>query len=164
MMTRPAAAIGSILFFFLAPGCIAGLIPWLITDWDLSWSNPPLIPIGATWVVVGLIALVRCFTRFTTDGSGTPAPVAPTKTLVVTGLYRRVRNPMYLAVTMILAGQALMFASAALIAYAVVIWLAFQAFILTYEEPTLRVTYGERYAAYCAAVPRWLPRLRPWSP
>ena len=164
MMTRPAAAFGSILFFVLAPGTVAGLIPGWITRWDLSWSNPPLIVIGATWVVVGLIALVRCFARFATDGSGTPAPVAPTKSLVVTGLYRRVRNPMYLAVAMILFGQALMFASAALIAYGLVVWLAFQAFVLTYEEPTLRVTYGDQYTAYSAAVPRWIPRLRPWSP
>lgn len=163
-MTRPAAAIGSILFFFLAPGTVAGLIPWWITRWDFGGSNPPLIAVGATWVVVGLIALVRCFTRFATDGQGTPAPVAPTRALVVTGLYRRVRNPMYVAVTAIILGQALMFASLPLAAYGAVIWLAFHAFIRMYEEPTLRVAYGAQYADYCAAVPRWIPRLRPWSP
>eukprot|EP01035_Chromulina_nebulosa_P016404 gene16404-21743_t len=153
-MTRPAAAIGSILFFFLAPGTVAGVIPWWMTRWDFSSTTPPLIAFGATWVSIGLIALLRCFVRFATDGQGTPAPVAPTRTLVVTGLYRRVRNPMYVAVTLILFGQAVMFSSAALIAYGLAVWLAFQAFILIYEEPTLRETYGDQYTAYCAAVPR----------
>ena len=163
-MTRPAAAIGSILFFFLAPGTVAGLIPWWISGWDTRGSHPALIAVGATWIVVGLTALIRCFARFATDGQGTPAPVAPTKTLVITGLYRRVRNPMYVAVTAIILGQALVFASPTLAAYGAVIWLAFHIFIVMYEEPTLRVTYGDQYAAYCAAAPRWIPRLRPWSP
>lgn len=163
-MTRPAAAIGSILFFVLAPGTVAGLIPWWITGWDLAGSSPPLMTAGSLLIVAGVAALVACFARFAAEGLGTPAPVAPTRTLVVGGLYRFVRNPMYLAVLAIILGQALLFSSAALIAYGVVIWLAFQAFILMYEEPTLRVTYGDPYAAYCAAVPRWIPRLRPWIP
>ena len=163
-MTRPVAIVGSILFLLFVPGTFAGLIPWWITHWDPGYSNPALMVVGSLLVAAGLFALIASFARFALDGLGTPAPVAPPSTLVVTGLYRYVRNPMYVAVTLIIFGQALMFANAALIAYGVVVWLAFQAFILTYEEPTLRVAFGERYAAYCAAVPRWIPRLTPWSP
>jgi len=163
-MTRPAAAIGSILFFFLAPGTVAGLIPWWITRWEFGAPGLALSLAGGLIVVAGLVGLIACFTRFALEGLGTPAPVAPTKTLVVTGLYRRVRNPMYVAVTAIILGQALMFVSLPLVAYGAVIWLAFQTFVVMYEEPTLRVTYGDPYTAYCAAVPRWIPRLRPWSP
>lgn len=163
-MTRPVAIAGSILFFFLVPGTFAGLIPWWITRWDTSYSNTALIVVGGLMVAAGLLALIASFARFALDGLGTPAPVAPPKTLVVTGLYRFVRNPMYVAVMTIVLGQALVFYSAALIAYGVAVWLAFQAFILMYEEPTLRVTFGDPYAAYFAAVPRWIPRLKPWSP
>ncbi len=163
-MNRTGAILGSILFFFVAPGTVAGLIPWWITGWDLSHSNPALIAVGGLLVAGGLAALVASFARFALDGRGTPAPVAPTKTLVITGLYRRVRNPMYVGVMAILLGQALAFYSPGLVAYCVAIWLAFQVFILMYEEPTLRVTYGDQYEAYFAAVPRWIPRLKPWSP
>ena len=163
-MTRPVAIAGSILFFLFVPGTFAGLIPWWFTRWDPGYSNPALLVVGGVLAGAGLLALIASFARFALDGLGTPAPVAPPSTLVVTGLYRFVRNPMYVAVTLIIIGQALMFASAVLTAYGVLVWLAFQAFILTYEEPTLRVTFGDRYAAYCAAVPRWIPRLTPWSP
>lgn len=163
-MTRPVAVAGSILFFLLAPGTVAGLVPWWITGWDVAGANPAMMAAGGALVVAGLALLVACFGRFALDGLGTPAPVAPTRTLVVGGPYRFVRNPMYIAVLAIILGQALLFSSAPLIAYGVVIWLAFQTFILMYEEPTLRVTYGEAYIAWCAAVPRWIPRLRPWTP
>lgn len=163
-MNRTGAILGSILFFFLVPGTFAGLIPWWITRWDAAPSNIALAGVGGLLVAGGLFGLIASFARFALDGLGTPAPVAPPSTLVVTGLYRFVRNPMYVAVTLIIFGQALIFASAVLIAYGVGVWLAFQAFILTYEEPTLRVAFGDRYAAYYAAVLRWIPRLTPWSP
>lgn len=162
-MTRPVAVIGSMLFLILVPGTFAGLIPWWITRWDAGYSNPALIVAGGLLAGAGLFALIASVTRFALDGRGTPAPVAPPGTLVVTGLYRHVRNPMYVAVMAIVLGQALMFYNPALIAYAVAIWLAFHAFILMYEEPTLRVGFGDQYAAYFAAVPRWIPRLKPWS-
>lgn len=163
-MTRPVAIAGSILFFFLAPGVIGGLIPWWISRWDASYSNTALLVVGGLMTTLALAALVACFARFALEGLGTPAPVAPTKTLVVSGLYRFVRNPMYVAVSAIILGQALMFASATLIAYGIVIWFAFQAFILMYEEPTLKGAFPDQYAAYFAAVPRWIPRLKPWAP
>ncbi|MDP1736372.1 MAG: isoprenylcysteine carboxylmethyltransferase family protein [Caulobacter sp.] len=163
-MNRTGAILGSILFFVLVPGTFAGVIPWWITRWDLSYSSTVLMTVGGLLILAGLAALIASFARFALDGLGTPAPIAPPGTLVVTGLYRFVRNPMYAAVMAIVLGQALMFYSPGLVAYAVAVWLAFQGFILMYEEPTLRVTFGDPYAAYFAAVPRWIPKLTPWSP
>ena len=87
----------------------------------------------------------------------------PTRYLVVKGLYRYVRNPMYLAVASIIFGQAMILGSVSLLAYGVLVWLTFHLFVLAYEEPTLRKTFGTEYGAFCANVPRWVPRLSPWS-
>lgn len=163
-MKRGLAAAGSAGFFLLAPGTVAGLIPWLITGWrlpaDPSWA---VVAAGDTIIVLGLAALVACFARFAWQGRGTPAPVAPTERLVTDGLYRHVRNPMYVAVVMIILGQAVAFASLLLAVYLAVIAMAFHLFVVGYEEPRLRASYPEGYGAYSAAVPRWLPRLRPWG-
>jgi protein-S-isoprenylcysteine O-methyltransferase Ste14 len=101
--------------------------------------------------------------RLVVEGRGTPAPVAPTERLVVGGLYRHVRNPMYVAVTATIAGQALLLGRPWLLAYAAAFWCVTAAFVRLYEEPTLSARYGEEYAAYTRAVPGWWPRLRPWS-
>ena len=163
-MGRGEAAIGSALFFLLAPGTIAGLIPWLITRWRIEPDASQTLSIaGAVLLVPFAAMLIECFARFVRHG-GTPAPIMPTQHLVVTGLYRRVRNPMYVAVTGLILAQALIFGSAALLAYGIVVWLAFHLFVLGYEEPTLRRTYGEEYEDYCKAVPRWLPRFKSWTP
>lgn len=160
---RPLEArIGSALFFLLAPGTLAGLIPYSITGWRVEpsasgfWSL-----VGGALIVPFAATLIECFVRFTRAG-GTPAPVAPPEQLVITGLYRYVRNPMYIAVSGLIFAQALLFGSAALCAYGVVVAMSFALFVLAYEEPTLRQTYGEAYAAYRRAVPPWLPRLTPW--
>jgi protein-S-isoprenylcysteine O-methyltransferase Ste14 len=84
--------------------------------------------------------------------------------LVVTGLYRHVRNPMYVAVIGVIFGQALLFADARLLLYAALFWLACHAFVVVYEEPTLRRTFGAAHATFSANVPRWIPRLSPWRP
>jgi protein-S-isoprenylcysteine O-methyltransferase Ste14 len=163
MTGRIPAALGSLVFLVLAPGVVAGLIPWMITHWAplppgdfpgaLRWTG--LIPIAA-----GLVVVLESFARFAWEGLGTPAPVAPTRTLVVRGFYRYVRNPMYVAVTALIFGQAILFGSWGVALYGVVMVAAFHAFVRLYEEPTLREAYGEEYAAYCAATPRWIPRLR----
>ena len=106
-------------------------------------------------------ALVHAFARFVAEGVGTPAPVAPTRQLVVGGLYRYVRNPMYLAVLAAIAGQALVLGRLVLVPYAVVVAAAFVAFVRWYEEPTLAWQFGDRYQAYRAAVPGWWPRRPP---
>ena len=165
-MSRLAAGLGSLIFLLVAPGTVAGIIPWWISQWrpkpsvfDVRW----LAYVGAALVVCGLLALLESFARFALQGLGTPAPVLPTRHLVVTGLYRYVRNPMYVAVVMLILGQALMLADGRLLAYAALVWGCFHAFVLWYEEPTLRRAFGSEYQDYCANVRRWLPRLRPWT-
>lgn len=159
--SRRAAAWRSALFFLVAPGVMAGLVPWLVTGYD--HPGPPVaVALGSVMVVAGLAALLACFVRFVREGRGTPAPVAPTRQLVVGGLYRWVRNPMYLAVAAIIAGQAVLFTSLRLLAWLAVFGVAVVTFVMAYEEPTLRETYGDSYDAYRAAVPGWWPRLMPW--
>ena len=126
-MRRANAAIGSSVFFIAAPTVVAGLIPWWLTRWDVRQPPPP-IPfrvIGVAAIVVGVGVLVLAFVRFVVEGSGTPAPVAPTEQLVVGGLYRYVRNPMYLAVEAIILGQALVLGKLSLLWYGVIVMSAF---------------------------------------
>lgn len=165
--TSPARAwIGTIVFLFLAPGVVAGLIPWIISGWRWhDWGSAAGIVAISSWVVIGagVAFLLHAFALFALH-SGTPAPIAPTRTLVVTGAYRFVRNPMYLAVLAIILGQSLLFASWALVLYALLALAAVVAFVKGYEEPTLTRTYGEQYLDYRRNVPGWWPRLTPWRP
>jgi protein-S-isoprenylcysteine O-methyltransferase Ste14 len=116
--------------------------------------------VGAALVLAGVGALVYSFARFVTEGRGTPAPVAPTEQLVVGGLYRYVRNPMYVALLAAIVGQALLLGRWVLLAYAAVVFVAVYGFVRLYEEPELARTYGQQYAAYRRSVPGWVPRLR----
>jgi protein-S-isoprenylcysteine O-methyltransferase Ste14 len=160
-MRRPAAAAGSALFLALAPGVVAGVVPWLLTRWDVRADWGVVVRVaGALLVAAGGIVLVQAFARFVREGAGTPAPVAPTEHLVVGGLYRFVRNPMYLAVAATIVGQALLLGSVVLLAYAGVFLAVVFAFVRGYEEPTLAARYGDEYDVYRAAVPGWWPRLR----
>jgi protein-S-isoprenylcysteine O-methyltransferase Ste14 len=164
---KARAAAGSLVFLVLAPGVVAGLIPWLLTDWEVEEPLPywlPLRVVGAILVVAGAAALLHAFWRFVVEGLGTPAPVAPTEHLVVGGLYRYVRNPMYLAVAATIVGQALLLGQPVLLAYAAVFGVAVAAFVHWYEEPTLRAQFGEQYEVYRHAVPGWWPRGEPWDP
>jgi protein-S-isoprenylcysteine O-methyltransferase Ste14 len=162
---RAAAAAGSAAFFVVAPGVVVGLIPWWLTGgWDAEDTWAPLIVLGAVLLAAGLVVLVRAFVRFVVEGVGTPAPVAPTEHLVVGGLYRHVRNPMYLALGAIVAGQALILGRPALLLYAAAVLAVTATFVRVYEEPALRRQFGAEYEGYCRAVPGWWPRLRPWRP
>jgi protein-S-isoprenylcysteine O-methyltransferase Ste14 len=166
-MRRNVAAAGSAVFFAVAPGTVAGLVPWWLTGWRLrqplaTWL--PLRVLGAVLVAAGAAVLVHAFARFVVEGLGTPAPVAPTAHLVVGGLYRYVRNPMYVAVVTAIAGQALLLWQPVLLLYAAAVWPVCAAFVLGYEQPTLRRQFGARYDEYRRAVPAWLPRLRPRHP
>jgi protein-S-isoprenylcysteine O-methyltransferase Ste14 len=163
------AAAGSVVFFVLAPGVVAGLVPWWLTGWRVrhphpSWAWVPLRVAGVALLAAGVLVLVGAFVRFVTEGVGTPAPVIPTKRLVVGGLYRYVRNPMYLAVVASIVGQALALGQPALLGYAVAVGAAMVAFVHGYEEPTLALQFGAQYQAYRRAVPAWWPRRRPWQP
>jgi protein-S-isoprenylcysteine O-methyltransferase Ste14 len=143
---------------------MAGLIPYALTNWDSADPPASLIALGAGLVLAGIAVLLHAFGRFVLEGAGTPAPIAPTERLVVGGIYRYVRNPMYVAVIATIIGQALIFGRPVLLAYAALFWLTVASFVHFYEEPTLRARYGDDYEAYCRAVPGWLPRRRPWSP
>jgi protein-S-isoprenylcysteine O-methyltransferase Ste14 len=164
-MNRTEALIGSAAFFVLAPGTVAGLIPWLITHWRFGeGASTGVSIVGGVLIALSLALLIECFTRFALKGEGTPAPVAPTQRLVISGAYARVRNPMYVAVTGLIFGQALLFASAALIAYGITVWFAFLLFVIYYEEPRLMREFPDDYPAYFENVPRWRPRFSPWRP
>jgi protein-S-isoprenylcysteine O-methyltransferase Ste14 len=161
---RSSAALGSIVFFIVTPGIVAGAVPLWISGGHarVPFSGYQAIAgIGAMLIAAGVVSLIASFVRFVREGRGTPAPIAPTSVLVVGGQYRYVRNPMYVAVLTIILGQAMLFASAATLLYALGVFALVHGFVLAYEEPTLMDTYGEAYRAYMAAVPRWIPRLRP---
>ena len=159
-MGRARAAVGSLVFLVVVPGVVAGLVPWLLTGWQPHDPGIPAFFAGVALVATGALVLLGAFGRFVLEGVGTPAPVAPTERLVVGGLYRYVRNPMYLAVAATIVGQALILARPVLLAYAAAFGLVVAAFVRGYEEPTLAARYGEQYEAYRRAVPAWWPRLR----
>jgi protein-S-isoprenylcysteine O-methyltransferase Ste14 len=164
-MRTTAAALGSSVFFAVAPGVVAGVVPWALTGWHTGDAPGWLLPVraaGAVLLAGCAVVLVQAFVRFVREGRGTPAPVAPTERLVVGGLYRHVRNPMYVAVVGAIVGQAALLARPVLLAYAVVAGAGMVAFVRWHEEPVLAARYGEQYAAYRRAVPGWVPRLRPW--
>jgi protein-S-isoprenylcysteine O-methyltransferase Ste14 len=164
-MRKVVALMASFVFFCLAPGTVAGLIPWIITHWRLQHTFFGIIALrdlGIALVILGIVPLAESFARFAWSGLGTPAPFMPTRHLVVTGFYRHVRNPMYIGVLALLLGQALWLGDERLFLYAAIVWTLSHLFIVAYEEPMLRRSFGEQYAAYRDNVPRWLPRLTPW--
>jgi protein-S-isoprenylcysteine O-methyltransferase Ste14 len=166
-MRRMTAAAGSSVFFALAPGVVAGVVPWWLTGWEVRRPLPywaPVRVLGVVLIVAGAAVLIHSFIRFVVEGAGTPAPVAPTERLVVGGLYRYVRNPMYLGVLATIVGQALVLGQPALLTYALVMFVIVAAFVRLYEEPVLRRRFGAQYEAYRRAVPAWWPRLHAWTP
>ena len=166
-MRRPSAAAGSALFFAIAPGVVAGLVPWWLTGWRVRGPLAHWAPVrvaGLIMLIAGAIVLIQAFARFVTEGHGTPAPVAPTERLVIGGLYRYVRNPMYLAVVAVITGQALALGQPVLLGYAALVWVTVASFARWYEEPALARQFGAQYQAYRRSVPAWWPRTRSWRP
>jgi protein-S-isoprenylcysteine O-methyltransferase Ste14 len=159
---RPLAILATTIFFFLAPGFVAGVFPFWITRWQVAHRYIALQAAGILFIVAGFVLLFDSFARFALLGRGTPAPVAPTERLVITGGYRYVRNPMYVSVLAMILGQALFFGSIIVVSYGAAMWLVSFLFVLFYEEPALRRRYGAEYERYCANVGRWIPRLTPW--
>ena len=158
-MRRFRAAAGSIAFLVVAPGMVAGLVPWLLTGWHSTGPPGWLHAVGWLLIAAGVVAVLEAFGRFVAEGVGTPAPVAPTERLVVGSLYRYVRNPMYLAVAAVILGQAAVLGRWVLLAYAVAFGAVVWSFVHWYEEPALRRRYGSEYERYRAEVPGWWPRL-----
>ena len=147
-MSKTMAILGSALFFVVAPLMLAGLVPWLVTHWEFQapFGGVELTrAAGIALIIAEVPGLLDLFARFAIQGIGTPAPIAPTENLVVTGLYRHVRNPIYVAVVAIVLGQAVLFGNGPLLWYGALLWLAFHIFVVAYEEPTLRQTFGAEY-------------------
>jgi protein-S-isoprenylcysteine O-methyltransferase Ste14 len=164
-MQKRTAVLGSALFFVVAPLMFAGVGPWLLTHWEIG---PAFLGfdafriIGCVLLVIGVAGLIDSFARFALQGLGTPAPVAPPEKLVVTGLYRYVRNPMYVAALAVVFGQALLFGDVRLLAYGAIFGIAAHIFVVAYEERRLERTFGAQYRSFRANVPRWIPRFSPW--
>jgi protein-S-isoprenylcysteine O-methyltransferase Ste14 len=165
-MRRASALLKSFVFLLIAPGIVAGLVPWWITHWQFErpfLATNVLRFFGALLIIAGTPAVIDSFARFAWQGLGTPAPILPTRHLVVSGLYRYVRNPMYVGVAAVVFGQALLFGNVRLVEYGVLIVGAFHLFVAFYEEPKLAKIFGDEYREFRDNVPRWIPRLRPWK-
>ena len=163
---RKRAAAGTAVFA-LAPATAAGLVPWLLTRWEVQSPVPGgavAQVAGALLVGAGASVVANSFVRFATEGVGTPAPFAPPKHLVVSGLYRHVRNPMYVSIAAAVVGQGLLLGQPKLFGYAALAAVPVAAFVRFYEEPALARKFGAEYEEYRRNVPRWLPRLTPWQP
>jgi protein-S-isoprenylcysteine O-methyltransferase Ste14 len=154
----------SLLWAVLLPGLFAGYLPWRYFGLRDVVLDPgrPLHWLGLLGMAVGSVLLAVCILEFARSGRGTLSPVDPPRTLVVRGPYRYVRNPMYLGVTLIVLGEALLTNSRGLVTYWVIWFAAVNLFVMGYEEPALRRQFGAGYERYAAAVGRWVPRLRPW--
>lgn len=154
-------AIGTLVFVLIVPATVIVAVPYRLSGWEME---PPFLGLGVTrWIgavlfVATLPLFVDFLLRFVTEGRGTPAPVAPPERLVVGGPFRWVRNPGYVAVLGLVAGQGLFFATASVLVYAASLAVAFHLFVLLYEEPALRRQFGNEYEEYCRRVPRWIPR------
>ena len=163
-MRRSTAAMGSAVYFAVAAGTFAVLVPWLVTGWQFHrpWSYWVVAQAaGILLIGVGLVPVVSVFVQFARAG-GTPLPLAPTRRLVVSGFNRYVRNPVYLGSLLIFSGEALLFGRLSLLVYAVIGWAGAAGFVRWYEEPALTRRFGAEYEAYRRAVPAWRPRLHPW--
>lgn len=164
--SRVLAGVRTAIFFLLAPGTIGILIPMWISGWRVHASFPGAGTIriaGVMLIAIGAAILLECFARFVMEGLGTPAPIYPTRHLVVRGWYRFVRNPMYAGALATIFGQALLFLDGWLVLYGFGCWLVTHLFVTGYEEPTLLRSFPEEYERYRQHVPRWIPRLSPWN-
>ena len=156
-----SAVAKTLVFTVFVPGTVAGYVPWRLRQ------NAAPVTGAEEWAAIIVIAigiaiyLHTAFWGFALIGGGTPAPIAPTKILVLKGLHRFVRNPMYIGVGLVIGGQALLFHSWHIAIYMVCMLLTAHLFVLFYEEPTLRKQFGEEYDRYRASVARWIPKVRP---
>lgn len=161
MRASVSALAQTLVFTVFVPGIVAGYVPWRLrptgrvaTTGAEEWAAIGLITIGIA------IYVSTAFWGFALIGGGTPAPIAPTKILVVRGLHHYVRNPMYIGVALVIAGQAWLFHSEHIAVYLVCVLFIVHLFVVFYEEPTLHRHFGEEYDRYCASVPRWIPRIK----
>jgi protein-S-isoprenylcysteine O-methyltransferase Ste14 len=151
----------NLAFTVLVPGTVAILVPYrIVSRGGLARADVARLAIAAPLAAVGAAIYLWCLWDFAVTGRGTPAPIDPPKTLVVRGLYRYVRNPMYLGVLAIIAAWNLAFRTTVLLAYSLAVVVAFHLFVRLFEEPLLRHRFGATYESYLRTVPRWIPRGR----
>jgi len=165
-MRRSHATAVSAMWGVAVGGVFGGLLPWLLGLWHFHQPLPGWVVAqvaGGLLIGGGLVPIVASFAEFT-RAQGTPVPLAAPPCLVVRGFYRYLRNPIYVGFLLVLAGQALLFGSWALVEYAAVSWCIGAAAVRFYEEPTLARKFGAEYEAYRHAVRAWIPRLHPWMP
>jgi protein-S-isoprenylcysteine O-methyltransferase Ste14 len=161
---RRIAVLGSAVSL-AAPSTLDGLVPFLLTGWRMRTALPVWLPVrlvGIPLMAAGCAVVLASYVRFALEGLGTPAPMAPPDQLVDGGLYRYVRNPIYLAMVAIIAGQALLLWQPVLVGYAVLMVAVTVTVVRWYEQPALHRRFGDQYDAYRRAVPGWWPRWRPW--
>jgi protein-S-isoprenylcysteine O-methyltransferase Ste14 len=148
----------NLLFTVLVPGTVAVLVPCRLLPRDAELSLRGLRPFGLVLILGGAVAYFWCLWHFAGTGRGTPAPIDPPKALVAKGLYRIVRNPMYVGVLAVIFGEAILFDSRRLFWYGFWVALGFHVMVVAFEEPALRSAFGPAYEEYRRAVPRWIPR------
>lgn len=150
-----------IIFTLLLPGVFLVLVPYFLLSSlgdRFAVDIGPIRFIGLIPMLFGVFVYILCVWSFASKGKGTPAPIDPPKKLVVQGLYKYARNPMYIGVLLILIGETILFASLLLGLYALLVYVCFHLFVVVYEEPALRARFGDSYRKYCDSVPRWIPR------
>ena len=156
----PWIILRTVIFTILAPGSVTVLIPyWLLEsgsqpDWDIG----VLRLVGLVPIATGAVGYFWCAWDFAATGRGTPFPLDAPRVFVARGLYRYVRNPMYLSVLSVALGEGIVFESQRLLVYAFLVWMIFHLVVVLYEEPTLRHKFGPGYDAYRQRVPRWIPK------
>jgi len=171
-MTQPSTNKASFVFLLLRVAIFTLVVPasvtvWIPLYWLFPWLRGAVTPnrglevLAAVLVAAGAMGYVWCALDFAFRGQGTPAPIEPPKVLVVQGLYRFVRNPMYISVFTVLVGECVLLKSPIFVEYAVLVTLGFHLFVLFYEEPALKRKMGPAYEEYCREVPRWIPRIAP---
>jgi protein-S-isoprenylcysteine O-methyltransferase Ste14 len=154
----------TLIFTVLVPGTVVVVVPRWLLGGAFRFAGGVSGAAGVSVFCLGLALYLRCAWDFATVGRGTPAIVDPPRELVVTGLYRYLRNPMYLGVLSMVLGQAALSGSVRLLRYSIGLLAVFHLFVVLFEEPNLRARFGDGYLRYCSGVRRWLPRLRPWTP
>jgi protein-S-isoprenylcysteine O-methyltransferase Ste14 len=155
-------AIKAVLFTIVVPGTVALYGPYQVLGrYPSRWAGfeSQFRVAGVCFAVLGALIYLWCLWDFAVAGRGTPAPIDPPKELVVRGLYRYSRNPMYVGVLSVILAQALFFRAPAVLVYGAIVFAFFAAMVVLYEEPVLSRKFGGAYARYCAQTPRWFPKL-----
>jgi protein-S-isoprenylcysteine O-methyltransferase Ste14 len=149
----------NLLFTLIAPCSVALYIPYLLTRREtVKGGLSPVVAI--LFFAIGGVIYFWCLWHFASYGRGTPAPIDSPKKLVIRGLYKYVRNPMYVGVITTILGWVILYHSWFLLIYAFFVWICFELFIVFYEEPHLRKFFGDEYEQYCARVGRWIPKIK----